>query len=634
MTSPTSTPVSPSQSHSAEGGQLPLMVLTRSQSADRNRTSPLPTPVVNDPEEVIIVHGPTSPTPLPTLTKGANTVMNDVNCISRDRGIHVESLGKTFPAPSLYDDADPTDKDPDNKKLWGAAPWFDRDALDLPNLLECYTNDEDELPGEIPLVVTRSWAWRHQFSVSDHGLRVSYGRPISALRGNFALSANNGLNRLRSMQVIAEDLDMDFFVYRTTGEYRYVEALVALDDEVIESWRNTAEVDQRALLMDGPQLYSNFRFLRKNSNYWKEGIRGERRARSMTGRALPYQNLCQFDITDDEVAGGWPLLTRAWGQYEVPRGCTAELPPIFTYKPHCLMDQSSGLWVIAYTGFAAKTACYILQEVYDHYRLWSLSKAMLAAIDRLDLRVVLGSQHNVDELVRLLDVIRSTDFNAVSSSWQIRGKRTYEYSPGRRVSGGDFIYYDPWSRRKLTEAQHTILSRQPRRRIPHGYPTGFDFSIDTSTFFDENGNVVVQGDTGAQDASGGWGDTVTAAAGSSNNNGPAPSGSGVQPTQVNLDDVDEDEITPDVGGNFINNDAPSGPSSMPYYAYGQTPNTQMPYATGSYQQPIQLAGGVNPHMLIYNLTVVRQFLREVGVPEQHLQGGWDELKGYLRGRFG
>ena len=36
---------------------------------------------------------------------------------------------------------------------------------------------------------------------------------------------------------------------------------------------------------------------------------------------------------------------------------------------------------------------------------------------------------------------------------------------------------------------------------------------------------------------------------------------------------------------------------------------------------------------VYDVNAVRRFLREAGVPEDHLYGTWDEMRGYVRGRL-
>lgn len=46
---------------------------------------------------------------------------------------------------------------------------------------------------------------------------------------------------------------------------------------------------------------------------------------------------------------------------------------------------------MAYSELVAKTAAFILFEVYDSCTLWALRKGMVRGITRLDLRTVLGN---------------------------------------------------------------------------------------------------------------------------------------------------------------------------------------------------------------------------------------------------
>lgn len=50
---------------------------------------------------------------------------------------------------------------------------------------------------------------------------------------------------------------------------------------------------------------------------------------------------------------------------------------MFTYPLRELMNSESPWWVVAYTEMDAKTAVYILFEVYDSCRLRALSRDMI-----------------------------------------------------------------------------------------------------------------------------------------------------------------------------------------------------------------------------------------------------------------
>ena len=63
----------------------------------------------------------------------------------------------------------------------------------------------------------------------------------------------------------------------------------------------------------------------------------------------------------------------------------------------------------------------------------------------------------------MLDVIESTWFESLSDSWSERDSRLVDYHPGRSGPGGDFFYYDPFERRKVSEP--VALSRAASARI-------------------------------------------------------------------------------------------------------------------------------------------------------------------------
>lgn len=107
----------------------------------------------------------------------------------------------------------------------------------------------------------------------------------------------------------------------------------------------------------------------QSSLYYTSYVRNERRVRNKHGCTIPYQCLAQFDLLVEYFQRAFPRFPRAWSRIKVPRGCFAELPPVFTYKRFKLMDTDSGWWVVAYKKCAAKTATFILYEVYDQFRL-------------------------------------------------------------------------------------------------------------------------------------------------------------------------------------------------------------------------------------------------------------------------
>ena len=217
----------------------------------------------------------------------------------------------------------------------------------------------------------------------------------------------------------------------------------------------------------------DFRYIRRTGFFW-DGCGGERRWRSRYGLAIPSHALNLFAVRNRFAANAYLKVTPYWQSMEVPRGCHVKLPMVFTYKARELRDPQSGWWVVAYTEFAAKTAAFILFEVYDSYRLWALSGVMIANIRALDLPRVLGSRANADELERLLRVIERTDFSKLPNNWSRRGEGR-SLAPGRRGAGADYLFYNPHNERAISYEDAYYLFRAPRARMPVGHPVGWDY---------------------------------------------------------------------------------------------------------------------------------------------------------------
>lgn len=58
----------------------------------------------------------------------------------------------------------------------------------------------------------------------------------------------------------------------------------------------------------------------------------------------------------------------------------------------------------------AKTAAFILFEVYDSCKLWALSKELTRGIRRLDSKIFLGNEGNVTECLSLIYAIERSKF--------------------------------------------------------------------------------------------------------------------------------------------------------------------------------------------------------------------------------
>lgn len=112
--------------------------------------------------------------------------------------------------------------------------------------------------------------------------------------------------------------------------------------------------------------------------------------RSKFGLTVPHQCLTTFYTLAGFRKKAFPELTRFWRSIEVPRGCYAELPPVFTYKATELRDPSSGLWVVAYTEYMFRVVAFLLFEAYDNCRIWAVSRDFCHLAGELDLGPALG----------------------------------------------------------------------------------------------------------------------------------------------------------------------------------------------------------------------------------------------------
>lgn len=62
----------------------------------------------------------------------------------------------------------------------------------------------------------------------------------------------------------------------------------------------------------------------------------------------------------------------------------------------------------------------------------------------------LGWNRNVHEALELLGVFVGTRFDPLDASWRCRSERYMEHHQGRKCAA-DFLYYDAYTRRKVSE---------------------------------------------------------------------------------------------------------------------------------------------------------------------------------------
>jgi len=516
--------------------------------------------------------------------------------ILRTQPVIVEGLNYVYPAPADYDNADTSDRSEASLTLWAKAPWFHREAVMHGGACDRYTNANGVLPGGIPISALDTVAWQRQFCYNDEDLAPKGEREVDGLRRDFVAAALSGLDRLWTYTPVPANLNMDMFVYRTEGEVDYVARLSALSPTLIESWRGLVDVDDRAYCYTKPQLVVDFRFKRKNTKYWTNWVRNERRALEATGLLVPYQSQTQHCVKSTVKAVAYPRATVGVSRIEPPLGCNTEMPSVVSYKGSALIDPRSGYWMVFYTEKAAKTAAFIMLDAYDNYRLWNVSQRMIGFLRKLNLVPILGNQVNVDEFYYMLDLVEQTNFRRLPRHWRSNAKRR----GAARYVFADFMYYDPYSRDCITESEYRTLRNQPRPIRPAGYPTGFDFTQEIP----------------------GWEETLAQA-------------------DLGVNDYDYDEDMSESCDSYDRWDAPGygrndgGGRNNNYYDNGGGRNNNYhDNGGGRYgdrgDNGNQGAGSSTDATRLHH---VREFLRDCGVPEDHLVGTLPELRGYLRGRL-
>lgn len=536
-------------------------------------------PVINPPSSLVNVDGPTPEggnqvTMMPVRTRSQDLIPNPSSASNnsanpRSAQQRSELTGKDYPPPSAFDNVGWLDA----LSLFADAPWVQRDAVVDTELLRCYVDSRGWLPGKVPLEVTENAVWREQFCYSDAWLWVGHRRDLTSAKKEFVRQAYSGYDRLKTFNVVPAELGLDMFLFRTRGEESYARRLAAVSTETVDAYRGVFDVEQSAMLLDGALLRIEFRYV-KVPPIFKEYCRHERKARSSHGLAVPYQCLTLYSMKRSECSSRWPEVTANWRDVEVPQGCFANLPAMFSYLGSEMIDDpESGWWVFAFTEWAVRVAVFLLQEVYDTYRVWAISPTLIGFIRKLDTSVPLGCGTNVEELRSLLDVIENTDFRRLPVAWRRRTSRVNDASPGRIGEGADFVYYDPFSR-KLIDQTTAERRRRMIRSVPPGHPVGYEYGQDVA----------------------GWGGEYGATAG---NNDPR-------------------ELALDRGG-WVEPAVVDVPN--PYA--GAVGVTDPDVSMDQYQQPVQES----------NVDVVKRFLHEAGVPDGLLTGGWDELRGLIRGRL-
>lgn len=202
------------------------------------------------------------------------------------------------------------------------------EALADGDLVWRYSTDE-WLPGRITASSLRTRVWSDMCCASDKHLFASGNRSrVEAFR-EFVRTVCSGVNRLRTVVPVDAALGLDMFVYRKQGEVAYARRLAGVTPLQLAGWRGKIMVSDEAVLLSGPQLRVEFRYLRKNTAYWRQYVCDERRSRSAFGLAVPYQCLYVFNFRHEARRSRWVTLGPLWVKVEVPQGCMVELLPYF-----------------------------------------------------------------------------------------------------------------------------------------------------------------------------------------------------------------------------------------------------------------------------------------------------------------
>ena len=140
----------------------------------------------------------------------------------RHQQVYCEGLDTWFPAPSQYDDLDPTEQC--NAQYFADAPWFRRDVCtNHRDVLEQYTDRNGRLPGGIPLAGTEKWTWRNQFTYDKQALHIVEGHDKDSIVGEMAITINTAIDIFFTYEVHDGDAQVDMFVYRTRGERNWAD---------------------------------------------------------------------------------------------------------------------------------------------------------------------------------------------------------------------------------------------------------------------------------------------------------------------------------------------------------------------------------------------------------------------------
>ena len=558
------------------------------------------------------------------------------NCpsdVNRSAEIFSQTSKMSFPAPASYDDLEDVELDA-SAMLLSRGPWMYTNTVADVKTVSAYVQNW-RVPGHVPVEALYSRLWRNSLAAEDEHLRVGRRGSVAIARRNYTRWVYRLIRRFSGQLLYPICWDLDCWAARYPSEFHFARRVSEISSAQVEGWKGVFDVTNEALLFTRSLLPLEFRYLRKRElRSFNEFARLERRNRSRFGYLLPYQHTEFALLTDRARESRFVPIDRYWRQLEVPRGCYAELPSVLTLLQGDLWYSSwngttSGWWVLFYTEWAARVAAYVLWDAYDNFRLWCLSSTLIEFIRRLNLSQVLGSSANAAELLDYLTEIEGTDWTTVPVEWTHRpaSSSATDLSPGRVGEGGDFFYFDPVTRERIS-AERARERHQDTRVIPDGHPRGHPEIAANSLGWAPPGTSQ-QGDARSSERHQSPEPVVD---GSESEGSPRFPGTPVPGTPVR--GTPRRERTP------VRSPRPQ-PSdrrrSSPSGAFGLAPSQAAMRANAggagySAARAAPAAGSSAAHAAVGadRLGVIKQFLVSAGFSEDELEGDEAEVRGYVR----
>lgn len=104
------------------------------------------------------------------------------------------------------------------------------------------------------------------------------------------------------------------------------------------------------------------------------------------------------------------------------------------------------------------------------------------------MEVALVSRAKVREVLAMLDVIESTQFPGLPRLWHDRKSRAVDYHPGSTDDGADWVYYNPWERRRKITSRVAVSRANATRLISDDFVIGWGIIVVTTTW---NGRLAM-----------------------------------------------------------------------------------------------------------------------------------------------